>query len=149
MVAFPVVVPCWLVALEELCGVTGVVELLEFTIGVVLLEELLPLGLPLLLEDAVVALLFGVTVLLYAGSTLADDVAVVALDPATVVLLVAVFALLLPVLVLLVALLALLVVSEPVCEPVSESLEAISSEPVSNAEEELSPLISVEVPSGL
>ena len=122
----------------------GATELLELTTGATLLEELFPF-LPLLLEEAVVALLFGVAVPLEAGSTLADDVAV-ALEPATVALLVAVFALLLPVLVLLVA---LLVVSEPVCEPVSESLEAISSEPVSNAEEELSSLISVEVPSGL
>ena len=38
----------------------GVAELLEFMLGVTLLEELLPLGfVPLLLEDAVVALLSG------------------------------------------------------------------------------------------
>lgn len=63
---------CWLFVLvglcvlEELCpaGVaelleftTGAIELLEFTTGVALLDELLSMGLSLLLEEASVALL--------------------------------------------------------------------------------------------
>ena len=125
---------CWLLVLDELCA-TGVTELLEFTTGVivVLLEEfttgtvalleLLPLGLPLLLEDPAVALLLGVTAL-EVGSTLADDVIV---------------ALLVAVLVPLLALLLALLDCVPVCEPVSELLEAIMS-PASA--EELSPFSS-------
>ena len=51
---------CLLCSLEELCAVA---ELLEFTPGAALLEELLPLGfVPLLFEEPVVALLSGVPV---------------------------------------------------------------------------------------
>ena len=74
MVALPVLpLTCWLFALEELCTtgatellelMTGVTLLEEFTTGVVaLLEELLSLVFPLLLEEVVVVLLFGATAL--------------------------------------------------------------------------------------
>jgi len=54
---------CWLVALEELCGVTGVTELLEgVIIGETLLEEFL--FVLILLDEAMTALLLPLLLLL-------------------------------------------------------------------------------------
>jgi hypothetical protein len=69
---------CWLVVLEELC-IVGVAELLEFVLGFV----------PLLLDDAKVALLFGAIVALLFGAIVALDDKFKLADEVAVALLVA------------------------------------------------------------